>query len=246
MLKLIFLGALQGLTEFFPVSSSGHLVIAQNFLGINKDVIFLDVFLHIGTLLALVTFFFNDIVASFKNPKTIGLIALVTVITGSIGLTFKKIFESFFMAPHSVAIFLCINGMILIATRFLKKGDKRAVGIVDGIVMGLAQGLAITPGISRSGLTIIALLGRGVAREEAFRFSFIASIPAIMGAFFLETRKINGTMTFNPLALTAALAASYLFGIMALEILRRIIKNNKLHAFGIYCLFFGALLLYFF
>lgn len=245
MFKLIFLGALQGLTEFFPVSSSGHLVIAQNFLGIDKNIIFLDTFLHMGTLFALVTFFFNDIRASFKNPKTTGFIALVTIMTGIIGLTFKKIFESFFVSTHWVAIFLLINGIILIATRFLKERERK-VNAVDSIIMGVAQGLAITPGISRSGLTITALLGRGVQKDEAFRFSFIASIPAMIGAFFLEAGKIDRATTFNPLSLTAGLAASYLFGIMALLALRRIIRNNKLHGFGIYCLFYGALLLYFF
>lgn len=245
MHKIIILGALQGLTEFFPVSSSGHLVIAQHFLDITKDVVFLDTFLHIGTVLALLTFFRKDILLALKNPKMLWYIAIVTLITGLIGITFKKNLESLFNSAHYTAIQLLINGVILLAVPFFKE-RHRYPGAADSVVMGIAQGVSIIPGISRSGLTISSLLAMGIKKEEAFRFSFIASIPAIIGAFLLETKDIAFSNSYNPVTLSAGLAASYLFGMLALFSLDKIIHNKKFHLFGYYCVLLAIILLFFF
>ena len=245
MHKIIILGALQGLTEFFPVSSSGHLVIAQHFLDITKDVVFLDLFLHMGTVLALLTFFRKDILLALKNPKMLGYIAIVTLITGLIGITFKKNLESLFNSAHYTAIQLLINGVILLAVP-LFKDRHRYPGAADSVVMGIAQGVSIIPGISRSGLTISSLLAMGIKKEEAFRFSFIASIPAIIGAFLLEAKDIAFSSSYNPITLSAGLAASYLFGMLALFGLNKIIHNNKFHLFGYYCILLAIILLFFF
>jgi undecaprenyl-diphosphatase len=245
MFKLIILGAIQGLTEFFPVSSSGHLVIAQHVLNITKDVVFLDIFLHIGTVLALLTFFRKDILLALKNPKMLRNIAVVTLITGVIGITFKKTFESLFNSAHDTAIQLLINGAILWAVPFFKD-RQRLPGTSDSVVMGIAQGISIIPGISRSGLTISSLLALGVKREEAFRFSFIASIPAIVGAFLYEAKDLAFSSSYNPIALSAGLAASYLFGLLALSGLGKAIHNKKFHLFGYYCVFLAITLLFFF
>jgi len=242
--KIIILGALQGLTEFFPVSSSGHLVIAQHFLNITKDAVFLDVFLHIGTVLALLTFFRKDILLALKNPKMIGYIAIVTLVTGVIGITFKKTFESLFNSAHDTAIQFLINGAILLLVPLFKERQKHP-GMAESVVMGVAQGTAIIPAISRSGLTITSLLAMGVNKEEAFRFSFIASIPAIIGAFLLEAKDIAFTSSYSPILLSTGLAASYLFGMLALFGLNKIIHNNKFHLFGYYCVFLAIILLFF-
>ncbi len=242
MLKIIILGALQGATEFLPVSSSGHLVIAQHFLGIKNEVVLLDIFLHTGTILALLVFFFKDILSIVKRPKVIGLIALITLITGIIGITFKKSFEYFFSSAHLVAIFLLINGAILAATRFFK--DKgRSPGLLDSIAMGIAQGIAIIPGISRSGLTISTLLALGIKKEEAFSFSFIASIPAILGAFFLEAKDAGFHAPYGPVWISAGVAAAFVFGTLSLFALKKIIQHRNIHWFGYYCIFLGAVVL---
>ncbi|HAJ56199.1 MAG TPA: undecaprenyl-diphosphatase [Candidatus Omnitrophica bacterium] len=242
MLKIIILGAIQGLTEFFPVSSSGHLVIAQHYLGMTEDVVLLTALLHIGTILALLTFFSKDVWAAIKTPKTLWYTAVVTAVTSVIGLCFRKNFETLFNSARLVAVFIVINGLILSLTRFFKKG-KRSPGLADSALMGVAQGLAITPGISRSGFTITTLLARGVEKEQAFRFSFIVSIPAIIGAFLLEAKDVDLSIHLSPLAITAGLAASYIFGLAALSCLSKIIKADKLHWFGYYCLSLGVVLL---
>ncbi len=245
MLKIIILGAVQGLTEFFPVSSSGHLVIFQHFFNITKDVVFLDTFLHIGTVLALLTFFRKDILLALKNPKMLWYIAIVTLITGLIGITFKKNLESLFNSAHYTAIQLLINGVILLAVP-LFKDRHRSPGAADSVVTGIAQGISIIPGISRSGLTISSLLAMGVKKEEAFRFSFIASIPAIIGAFLLEAKDIAFSSSYSPITLSAGLAVSYLFGMLALFGLDKIIHNKKFHLFGYYCVLLAIILLFFF
>ncbi len=243
MIKYIFLGAIQGLTEFLPVSSSGHLVIAQHFLGIDKDVVFLDCLLHIGTIFALFTFFFKDILETLKSLKMLKNIALVTLITGAIGITFKDAFEALFHSAHSTAWQLLINGVILSLVPLFKE-KERSPGTTDSAVMGVAQGISIIPGISRSGLTIVSLLARGIKKEEAFRFSFIASIPAIIGAFLLETKNVCAIRSFSPSSLSAGLITSYIFGLLALIILKNAVKKQKLQFFGYYCIALSLVLLY--
>ncbi len=244
-LKIIILGALQGLTEFFPVSSSGHLVIAQHVLNITQDVVFLDLFLHIGTVLALLTFFRKDILLALKNPKMLWYIAIVTIITGAIGIIFKKSLESLFNSAHDTAIQLLINGVILLAIPFFKDRNREPKA-ADSVVMGIAQGISIIPGISRSGLTISSLLALGVKKDEAFRFSFIASIPAIIGAFLFEAKDVALTSSYSPIALSAGLAASFIFGMFALFGLGKLIHNKKFHLFGYYCIILAVILLFFF
>lgn len=242
MLKIIILGAIQGLTEFFPVSSSGHLVIAQHFLGIKEDAVFLITLLHIGTIMALLTFFSKDIWKALKTPEALWRIAIVTAVTGSMGLIFRKNFESLFDSTMLVAVFIIINGLILSLTRFFKKGI-RPPGLIDSAIMGVAQGFAITPGISRSGLTITTLLARGIEREQAFQFSFIASIPAIIGAFLIEAKNIDSSVSLNPVVVSAGLATSYLVGMASLLGLKKVIRSGKLHWFGYYCLLLGFIIL---
>ncbi len=246
MLKLILLGAAQGLTEFLPVSSSGHLVIIQRLLGLQENLVFLDISLHIGTLLALVTFFFKDVLAACKDAKTILRILIVTVATGIIGLIFKKAFESFFTAPTLVSALLMVNGLLILSTRFIKRGG-RLPNYADSALVGIAQGIAITPGISRSGATICALLARKVGPEQAFRFSFLASIPAILGAFILEAKDTDWTkiIEYRPPDIAAGVAAAYVFGILALFLLKKSILNERFHVFGYYCILAGTTFLLF-
>lgn len=245
MIKVLALGAIQGLTEFFPVSSSGHLVFAQNLLGIPGNTVFLDISLHLGTLAALGTYFFRDILKAFTNRKVIVQIILVTLATCVIGFPLKKIFESLFSTPTAVAGLLMINGLVLASTVFFKN-KQRAPNNTDSLLMGIAQGFAIAPGISRSGSTIAILLARGIKREEAFRFSFIASIPAIIGAFLMEERNTQSSqLPFSPTGVFLGAITAYTFGLLALRVLGRLVQKNQLHFFGYYCLAVGTAFLIF-
>ncbi len=240
MIKTLLLGALQGLTEFLPVSSSGHLVIAQHFLNVGGDVLFLDTLLHAGTLGAVFVFFSKDIFTWAKDARRIRQILLVTAITGVIGICFERFFESLFTSPRFVSVLLAINGCVLIGTKFLKEKNK-PLTTQDSALMGAIQGIAVMPGISRSGSTISALLARGVSRQEAFRFSFIASIPAVLGALIIEGRGAERIPAQSALDLTAGIATAFIVGLLSLKILSGMIKNHRFHFFGYYCLAAGLL-----
>ncbi|MDD4954075.1 MAG: undecaprenyl-diphosphate phosphatase [Candidatus Omnitrophica bacterium] len=242
MLKYITLGIIQGLTEFFPVSSSGHLVIMQRILGVSGEEVALSAFLHLGTVCALLLFFFRDILRIFKEAKTIFLILVVTVITGVIGLAGKNFFESLFSRPRAVAYSLIVTGIILILTRKVKDPKREKVNLKDACLLGLTQAIAIIPGISRSGITISTLLFRKIDREVAFKFSFLASIPAILGANLLEIKKIELSLT--PIWL-AGFFASLLSGLLALFLLKRILQQAKFHYFGYYCIIVAIITLLF-
>lgn len=243
MLKFIALGSVQGLTEFLPISSSAHLVFAQTLFGLTKDALFINVILHLGTLLAVATFFWRDIIGVFKNAKMMVYILVVTGLTGLIGLFLKPLVEPLFAEAKPVAVFLLCNGLILLLTKKFQGRDRRLT-LADSIFLGLAQGSAVIPGISRSGLTISTLLARGLKTEEAFRVSFLASLPAVFGAFLLETKEAWPTCSTPLNLLAAGLLASYGSGILALVLLVKIMKNKKFHAFGYYCLALGIIVLF--
>jgi undecaprenyl-diphosphatase len=230
------LGVVQGATEFLPVSSSGHLVILQKLLGIEADGVTLSVVLHLGTTLALILFFFKDIIKVIRNARSLKLVIIVSVITGIIGLTGKDFFEGLFGLPRWTALFLSVTGIILILTQKFKDTKRSDLNTKDALVLGLAQGVAIIPGISRSGITISALLFRKIDWETSFRFSFIASIPAVLGAVILEVRDFTLTGDAGLLNLACGFLFSFLVGLLALWMLRQVMRKAKLHYFGYYCI----------
>lgn len=239
--KLLLLGLMQGFSEFLPISSSAHLVITEHFLGLKDNLVFLDVCLHMGTLFSIFVFFFKDIIAFLFDKKMAAKIAIVTAITGSIALVFMKALHSCFDNPALVAIILVCNGFLILSTKFVKTG-VRLPGYLDSMLMGISQGLAVTPGISRSGATISTLLFRKIDLQEAFRFSFLASIPAILAAFVYEAKDIDWSKIrdYNLFELGAGMFIAFLSGLLALKVLRRSLKNNKFHYFGYYCIAAGA------
>ena len=245
MAKYILLGLVQGLTEFFPVSSSAHLVIMQKLFGLSGQEIALVAVLHLGTLLALVIFFFRDILGLLRNLKLLLLITIVTIITGVIGITGRPVFEGLFSSLIVVSIALMITGIVLIWTMKFINSKRENLTIKDAIILGFAQAIAIVPGISRSGLTISALLFRGIDRKTAFRFSFLASIPAIMGAAILEIGKIDVAFQIQPLNFIAGFVSSFLTGIFALWLLSKAVEKAKLHFFGYYCILLALSVLIF-
>jgi undecaprenyl-diphosphatase len=245
MIKYIFLGIAQGLTEFLPVSSSGHLVILQKILGIEANQIVISVVLHLGTLLAVIIFFWKDILSLLKNPRLLGLAFIVVVITGVIGVLGKDFFEGLFSSAKAVGIAWLFTGLILISTKRLTRLERDKLKLKDALILGLTQGLAIVPGISRSGITISTLFYRKIERKLAFTFSFLVSIPLILGAAALEARKIEALPQGEIKNLAVGLIFSFFTGLLALLFLRMVINKAKFYYFGYYCLFLAVVTLLF-
>jgi undecaprenyl-diphosphatase len=246
----------QGLTEFIPVSSSGHLVFFQSLFGLREPQIFFDIVLHLGTLMAVVVFFRQDIwkmvhgIRQSLKEKEIHPSArlllwmiLATIPTGLMGIFLKGWFESLFSKPKMVGGMLLITGLFLGLTRLAKKEGRTIERMtwIDSVLIGIAQGIAIIPGISRSGATISAGLFRGLDRELAGRFSFLLSIPAILGAIVLEFRKIGPSEQVGLSLL--GMAVAFGVGLFSLRFLMKVIKSGKLHNFSYYCWGMGILII---
>ena len=260
------MGIVQGVTEFLPISSSGHLVILQNLFGMTEPQVFLDVMLHVGTLSAVFVVFRRDIAelarAGFQmiRTRTPGAASsermLLAIIVGSvptalIGFLFADQFERLFSSMLSAGIGLILTGFLLKATqRQTQENMVRAMDGASGItvrqagLIGTIQGLAIIPGISRSGSTIAVALLLGVPRETAARFSFLLSIPAILGALLLEGKDVfsaAGSGIGNMPAILAGTVIASGVGIVSLVLLLRIVRRGRLSMFAYYCWLLGAL-----
>jgi undecaprenyl-diphosphatase len=262
MYKYIILGIIQGLTEFLPVSSSGHLVIAQKLFSLKGDYLLLDIVLHAGTLLALILFFYQDItrICSATTLKGLGLllkyktgskireketdfktgvyILIATLITALIVYLGKDFFERLFSSAKVAVAGLLLTGIVLLLSgRFTHgKRDFSRLNFKDGLFIGIAQAIAVVPGLSRSGLTISTALFRNVERSTAFKFSFLVSIPAVSGALILKLNGIKDYSSAQGLALGAGFLAAFLSGLLALKILKKVIQQAKFAYFGYYCL----------
>lgn len=242
MIKYILLGITQGLTEFLPVSSSGHLVIVEKLLGMKFDDVALQLVLHLGTILAVVIFLRREILALLKDRRGIILVLVTTAITGVIGIAGKKFFAGLFERADLLAPQMAFTGIVLLSTGWVKAGDRVKLGFGDAVLVGLAQALAIVPAISRSGMTIAALLFRKVSRQQCFTFAFLISVPAVLGASLIECKDIGCAVGTGPSALAAGFVASLLSGLAALWLLRKIVISDKFHCFGYYCLALAGVL----
>lgn len=234
------LGAVQGLTEFLPISSSGHLVIAQHLVpGFAQPGVLFDVVLHAGTLGAVLFYFRKKILS--MNQKYMLLIIIGTIPAVVIGLLFQDQIEAIFSNLKLVGVALLVTGVMNYFIDKLKT-NKSSFSIRDALIIGLGQALAITPGISRSGTTIFAATTRGIKRHDAAEFSFLLSIPAILGAITLQILKYhNGSI--NIASYTAGFIAAFVFGIISIKVLLDLLKSKKLVYFAIYCLILGSLVL---
>ena len=230
------------MTEFLPVSSSAHLVIFQDLLQIRENQLLLNIVLHLGTLAALIVFLFKDIKRLLKT-KVLLYIFLATALTVAVVILGEKIlgedfFESMFFSVRKLALPLFITGLILLATKKFAKGRRLLpdLKITDALWLGIAQGLSVIPGLSRSGVTISTLLFRNVERETAFKFSFLASILAILGALFFELKDFSSVAPCEFRCMLFGFSAAFLSGLLALKILLTVIRRARLHLFGYYCL----------
>jgi len=246
IIKTVILGIVQGLTEFLPISSSGHLAVLEKYFGISEPVT-LSVFLHFGTFLATVVFFFKpirDIIKGiFKKEKEsinyLWYIIIGTIPIGIFGFIFRTQIEQTFSDMLMITLFLGATGTILLLTTIIKRGEAK-VNFLSALVIGFSQMFAVFPGISRSGMTISAALFSKVAPERAFNFSFLLSLPAILGANIIEVSSIPKIE--NPLSVIIGMVCSFIFGIIALKILKKAVQN-RFHYFGFYCLGISIILL---
>ena len=255
--QAIFLGVVQGLTEFLPVSSSGHLVFFQSLFGLEKPQVAFDVMLHLGTLLAVVVYFRTDISQILlgtwawikgrregeEKTKLLLWIVVASIPTGLMGILFKDWFESLFSRPQTVGFMLLVTGGVLWLTLAVRRKEKTTgeMGVVDALIIGIAQGVAIIPGISRSGATISTGIFCHLNRELAGKFSFLLSIPAVLGAAFLKFRKID---TGSEVGVTLiGMAVAFVIGLLSLKLLMKIIRAGKLSGFAYYCWAMGILMI---
>jgi undecaprenyl-diphosphatase len=253
-LDAAILGIIQGLTEFLPVSSSGHLVIGQAVLGLNMPGISMEIWLHFGTLLAVLIYFRKRIIsliASVTRPTKEkshreNRFILVALLLGSIpaavvGLALKSFIETAFDSPAFAGGMLIATGLILLLTRWYGGGSKD-IKLSRGFAIGLAQAAAILPGISRSGSTIACGMFLGVKPATAAEFSFLLAIPAVGGAFLLDLISSKGGLfSDGKLALyLSGTIIAFVFGILSIHYLLKIVKKGRLYFFGFYCLVVGA------
>ena len=250
MFEVLVLSVLQGVAEFLPISSSGHLVLGRSLLGLGDVGMRLDICLHVGTLLSVFVFYFSVVARIVKNMEWsyVAKIAVSAVPAGVVGIVFKDALEEAFASPAMVGCALMFTGLVLTATRFLPKGEKD-VSFVRAILMGLAQAVAILPGVSRSGMTLAAARASKVDPAKAAEFSFLMSAPPIGGAALLEIVKAMkepaAAASAEPewwlCAVGAAVAA--VVGWFALKVLVASLRGRWFWLFGPYCILAGGLTL---
>lgn len=244
LFSAIILGVVQGLTEFLPVSSSGHLVIFQKLIpGFSQPGILFDAILHFGTLAAVFYFFRKKIIR--LSRKYIVFLVIGSIPAVLAGLLFRKQFELMFSNPRFLGYELLFTGLLNL---FIDLPVKKKVNlnIKNSFLIGIAQAVAIIPAISRSGSTIFTGVRLGIDRQKIAEYSFILSIPAILGANFLEiisygVKGIEDSLSYY----FFGFAASFIVGIVSIGIVMRLLKANKFKIFGYYCLTVGVLVIFF-
>jgi undecaprenyl-diphosphatase len=246
LIEILILAVVQGLTEWFPISSSGHLVIAQKYLGLNLPIIF-SVMLHMGTVIVILIVFRKEIVDIVKSlvkrdfeteeGKFALFIAVGSLPIALIGFFFHDFFESLFDNLFLIGAALLVMGIVLFFSE--KRMGNRNLSVLDSLLIGLAQAVAIIPGISRSGITVATGLLRKIDKITVFRYSFLLSVPAVIGATILESRELFVDNIDTP-PLIFGVTISMIVGYISLKLLQKIIVREKFHLFAYYCLTVGA------
>ncbi len=258
-LVAILLGLLQGLTEFLPISSSGHLVLAQALLKMPEQGIIMEIILHGGTLLAVLLTYWRDLLGivtdllarlrglpareteALSGANLLLKLLLATIPVVVVGLLWRESIESAFESPRIASICLIGTGILLLSTRFAR-ATNRDFTYRNAGAMGVMQVLSLLPGISRSGSTICGGLFTGARAKEVVRFSFLMSVPAILGSIVLELPVIAELFrTGNLWPYFAGFICSFLSGLLAIQILLRIVSSGRFFLFGIYCLLVGII-----
>ncbi len=262
LLEALLLGLLQGATEFLPVSSSGHLVLVEALMKLRSTGVGFEVLVHLATLLAvliclrkdvvgLIRGFFVGLARGFRggpggrsHDENLALSVIAGTVPAAVAsVLFSSKVEEAFGRPDWTSGFLLLTGLVLLATRLFRRADV-PLGPKTGFLIGVAQAMALLPGISRSGFTIAAAIFLGVPRREAVRFSFLLAIPAIGGAFiFTLASGTSAILEVPALPSAAAFVAAFASGCVAILVLFRAVRRGRFELFGLYCLLAGALAL---
>jgi undecaprenyl-diphosphatase len=252
--EAIVLGAVQGLTEFLPVSSSGHLVLLQKIFDIPEPVLLFDTMVHVGTLIAVFIVLWEDIRAILRRiaqPLT-GCLILATVPTVIAALVFKDLIEEAFQSAAFLGYSFLFTALVLLVSepgfRAGHTKPQAAMNWFDALLIGICQAIAIIPGVSRSGLTLSGALSRRLDRDFAARFAFLLSIPAILGALVLQLKDIAGGESagaagIGPAPIIAGTLTAAFVGFFAIRFMLRIVKTRSLRGFALYVAGLGVLVL---
>ena len=233
--QAIVLAVIQGVAEFLPISSSGHLVIVQKLMGLSTPPVAFDIWLHVATLGAIFWWLGRSLKLSISSWK---LVIVGSIPAGVAGILIQPYLENIFNSLTVVGAGLLVTGIVLLATKFGNK--NQLLGYKTALLIGAAQAVAILPGVSRSGSTIATALMLGVGRQEAMRFSLLLAVPAILGAQVLEIDKLIDSGTNWGVNLIG-FGVAFIVGLMALRLLNRVLRDKQLHYFGWYCLIVGGI-----
>lgn len=243
--EALLLGLVQGLTEFFPVSSSGHLVLAETLLGVNPPGLGFEVLVHLATLAAVLVLYRGRLVSlaggalrgEADSIRYIGMLALASVPAAIAGLTLAGLVAHTFDLPVLAAVNLLVTGCVVYAIRWLAlRAERPDPGWVGAVAVGVMQAVALLPGISRSGMTVAAALGARARPDRAAEFSFLLSVPAILGASVLQLPDLTRSgLEAGPMELAAAALAAFLAGLLAISLFVRWLRGGRFHLFAYYC-----------
>ncbi|MDH4232731.1 MAG: undecaprenyl-diphosphate phosphatase [Nitrospirota bacterium] len=248
MIEALILGIVQGITEFFPVSSTAHLIVLPWFFKWSGDLdtLTFDVALHAGTLLSLLLCFWRDWAAMLVSKRRLFfLIVIASIPAGVTGFFLNDIIEESLRSPYVISIALIVVGIVmLLSEKMFQHRSIESVKLPDALLIGIAQVLALIPGVSRSGITISAGLFRGLDRSSSARFSFLLATPVIAGATLLHANKlISGAEHYNLDLFMAGFAASAVTGFAAITFLMSFFKKYTLNAFVYYRFFLAAVII---
>ncbi len=247
--EIFLLSFVQGVTEWFPISSSGHLVIFQELLKINVSVTF-DIMLHLGTLLGVILFLRKDLQSilravfkldfSGREGRMFIYMILGTIPTAIAGLFLKNVFEAMFASLLLTGTAMLLNGIILYSTKLAK--PRRKLDALDSFLVGVSQAIAITPGISRTGITVSTALLRGVEGDEAYRFSLLLSVLSIIGGSVVKLQDVNFEQ--ESLTIILGILVTAVIGYLALRIVKKYVIGQSFYKFACYCLAMGLLIIF--
>lgn len=245
----IILGIVQGLTEFLPVSSSGHLVVAQEVLGVRMPGVFVEVTVHVATLVAVVVVYRARLMQLLMGVarrdrdawRYVGLLVLASIPAAVVGLLFQDWFERTFDSLRIVGLDFLVTGTLLWSTRLVRPGDRGEPEPGGAVAVGVAQAVAILPGISRSGSTVAVGMWLGLDPVRAAEFSFLMALPAIAGAAVLQIPDIQGgTASVGAVPLGLSFLAALVAGVFAIRLLVRLLALRAFHRFAPYCWVLGG------
>ncbi len=251
VIQSIILGIIQGLTEFLPISSSGHLVVFQKLFGLEEGVVTFDIAVHVATLAGIVIVLREDILAIFKKPtgKLTLLLIAGTIPTLVLAVIFKGLFEKLFASGVTLGFEFIFTGLVLWYAESVRSRNKNVeqTSYGDAAIIGVAQAVAIMPAVSRSGLTLAAALARGLNREFALKFSFLMSIPVILAAAAADGYDAIKTGSLlaetGALPMIAGMLAAGISGYLAVKFMLKIFSKTSLKVFSYYVLILGALII---